>query len=1628
MNKTILSTAVVSLLCASGFFASAQSEAEATNSLTVTQAAFSDDYNSRLAADANGDVAFAYSFTVTNNSNSTFNPGDDNYSITLFEATDGLEFQTFDIPDILVPGESKTYTTSGSFPISMFYDVKNLSSTGAYWVGFRLRENIGSTVCFLKWLDVYDNKPIYDITNTSNSAISALSFGFVSTTPKSQAFKFRNRGMTEITVSSITLPAGYSIDAETPFTLSPVSNSDNTQKTITVTLGNEFPGICVGNMVFNLEGIDTPTTLALEGAAAGGDYFFTDFEGDADPTGWIIDSGLSRYEASGILEDGNTKVLNNSSASYTYRAITPCLTAAAGDQLVFLAGACSNSSRDSAVDVYWSSDRSEWTLLKQIRNSSYAGEGQDAFSSNVPGYSYQGTELKIFTVDMPEGNGYLAFDINYARIDNVFGCHLADVSHDLYLTGSSIPNSGTVNNLYTASLSAKNLLATDEDAGSYTFTLYFNDEAVATTTNTEEIPGGETTSVAVSFTPHSAGTFQVYAKLEFADGTSLKTPTSSVIINEESVVGQIIVGTGVATDSNYSGKTTPLRFYDKKSMSHMIFTEDYLAQYGILPGTTLTGLSFMGYMLDNKTLSGSLYAWMQPTTLSELSTSDGFTPDDSTQVFADDNYTIAAAGSKEEPAEVIPMSFRSPYVYNGGNLLITVNGNWNAYNGSNGFVLDTALSNRGIIKSNDSSLDGISYNQATGLAQTIFQYAMTPNSFSGTVVDETSQQPIANVDIILTSGDVIYKGTTDENGQFSINVIQSDKEYTVTVDEPNHPVYTSTVSFADGNATATIALKAFGTSRSYRLTVKVNNPTGQDFENASYTLRSNLYDINYSATETTLSADGSSAINIFGGSHTITVAYTGMRTATKTFSVNKDTTVTIDLEEDINQPYSLHADVDHNVYTGQNNIQLSWNQDETVFFDDFESYSPFSINPTPWTGIDLDGRATAEIDGSYPNRGTAQYITIANPSAVDPAWDLQYYYTLSPYSGNQYAAFVQPSSGDNNDWFISPTITVGKNNILTFHMRVADATAGKLKVGITTAEQPSATDFTTISEGNYLSPTYNGWTEVTIPLSDYEGQDVKLGFNCTSANGALMTMIDDVFVGRINSVATKARRVARSAANPNEKFVIVLDGVKVAETTDYAYTIENVADGTHTVGVKAVLITGESEAAEHTVVINSALYAKLTATVATNNGISVDGQALSISDGINTYAAEIAEGSAEIASLPKAAYTVTAKFNGFDPSETSVTLDGDQSIAVQLTETITAPYNITADVTEADDGSFSATLNWNRDLGFTDSFEDYDDFATGSFGGWTTLNFNGEHQVSYPISLGGSIISYPGASTSDSPVSVPPLVFNPFATTPSVESDGAFLAPDGNKYIAFMSPQQATSDKWLISPKVKVYDNYVFRMTAKSYPIYPESLEILISTTGTNTADFTEIDTIVVPYTEWSLIECSLADYAGQEVYIAVRDVTYDGFVAQVDNIQIVPDSDSATGNVGFVQSYDITLDAQHHGNTTETTYVVNGLDAEAHTVGITANYASGSSTETLYVIEKQPDGIGNIASAISSVTTKPGVIIVTAAADTNLMIADMSGRVIANTTASKGKSTWNVAPGVYALRLGSATMKVVVK
>lgn len=1576
------------------------------------------------ANDENRITNLSYEVSLTNSGDTDLAPGNDGYSVTLVYSSKSIDLQTIDITTPIAAGETATVTFNWDFSMDPISATEHEKPN--FWARLDIRENVtGTTKSVNPWRDIYESSTGYALVGeTSNIEIDkTINFGFV-TEPTSMNFRIRATGTKNVTVNSIELPEGFSMEPATPFTVTGLASataSSDCFQPVTLTFNPVQPGVKAGNLKVNVEGSDAKM-YPVSGAFIGENSFFESFDGeggsDYQPKGWVLSDHWSVKWNN--TSDNDKYVLAHSSAdtpNFDF-AISPKLHFSEGESMTFEAAKRSTS---SILEVYYSTDRSNWILLKTINNN--GNDGAESFPA-------QTETLETYVLSgIPAGEWYIGFKGMYVYLNNVFGGERATVEHDAIILSSEFPAKATVNNPYNVSVTAKNLSDNTESAGNYSVKLIAGGKVVAEAETPEWAPLTEQT-FNMSYTPHEAGDVDLQCILSLP-GIELSTVPMSVTVNPESASYSVTVGTATSTNDAY----IPLRTNYYNSESQSIYTEEFLAQYGILPGTQITGLSYDARSSNDIDIATTLTIWMKKVNESTIDAGTPYDLTEDTPVF-NDSYTLALKDKGNEPYELINASFGSGFVYEGGNLLISVrSSNASAWKGSS-FEVDSELKNNSINRCNDNynSFLTAKWSLRTGVPVVRFSIYAEPTKLQGTVTD-VNGNPIGNTVVSLRSGDVTYSATTDEQGAYAIEVFQPDLVYTVTIDNPDHPVYSREVSFAGEQPDGNIVLEEFSTEREYDLTVKVTSSTEESLEGKPFTLVSDRFSITYPVSETKLDANGSASLKVYGGAHTVTLAVAGMKTVTETFSVNKATTIELAITEDVKTPFGASVELSHDIFSGKNTATLTWNRDEAVFAEDFEGMEPFAINLTPWTGIDGDNAAPIIMQGAYANAGVPCYAQVINPMAVDPIWDPVVYPTLTANSGMQYAGFPDLANrADHNDWLITPAVTLGEENVLRFSIKSADQTNARFTVGITTTENPTASDFEIISEGNYIEAGFENWSTFVIPLSAYAGQTVKVGFHCITPNGAFISQLDDVFIGRLGvNPQGKARRVPQhSAANPNEKFVIKLDGQIIGETTDYEYVFQDVLPGEHTATIIATYLNAEAEPVNVEFAIDADNFVKTDFAVSTNNGIVPEAMTITLkeSEGDNTYAVPVSNGAASVTSLPKGSYDLTLTQDYYEPYATTIDVTAESTVNVLLKENIVAPFNITHEETGTHDGLVDVTLFWNRNLGFTDGFESYDDFATGSFGGWTTVDNNME--PSYPIGLGGAsnIVSFPGCSTPTAPASVPPMVFNPNSTTPSMASDKAVAAPEGVKTIIFQGPQGAVADKWLISQKITIREDYEMSLLAKAYAIYPEKLELCISTTGTDAADFTILDEIQPAQAQWTLYSLPLTEYAGQEAYVAVHCVSNDGFIVQVDDFKVGRQGGEETAVAGYVQNYDITHNGESAGNTTETEILLTDLTDGSHTVGIKANYASGSSEITTYQFELSGHGAGGVGThkdAETCVNGGDGEIIITSGENVDVVIVNALGVVVTRTEVC-GYASIPADAGIYIVITGENSSKVLVR
>ncbi len=826
-----------------------------------------------------------------------------------------------------------------------------------------------------------------------------------------------------------------------------------------------------------------------------------------------------------------------------------------------------------------------------------------------------------------------------------------------------------------------------------------------------------------------------------------------------------------------------------------------------------------------------------------------------------------------------------------------------------------------------------------------------------------------------------------------------------------------------------LSFTAFAQSMNCQLDITVTAKNGESLSGVAFELMHTDYSLSYPGT--VLDAQGKFSTKVYAGPHHIKIAKAGLNTYEADFEVTTaGKQLNIELEEAVRVPFALKAKTTHDIMSGKNDIHFSWNKEEPVFFDDFESHNAWAINFGQWTGIDGDQLATAALAGDYSNRGGFQYAQIISPLKVDPVWWYEYP-VLRPFGGQQYVGFIRTNSGEaNDDWLISPMVTIGNENVVSFMAKAGDRWPERFEVCITNAENPTVNDFVALSSGNYETVTYEQWVKKEYDLSAYVGQNVKIAIHYMSEAaryGAFMLMVDDFFIGQVEKPLNKnmARRAVK-AANANESFEVYLDGKKYSTVKEPQYVFFDVPAGNHTVGVKAVYATAETEIVSLPVTV-SADYAELRMNVTANNDEVINGLTLSMIEKTSgeAYNFPITNGAVVLPSLPFGTYLLNIKSDAFEEYNQTVEFTGKKTMDIVLKEIIFNPSNITINSTENAAGTFDVAASWNKDLGYTEGFESMPDFATGSFGGWRSIDV--DKMPVYPIALGDitNVVSFPGSGTQTSPTPIAPMVFNPYKTVPAMApADPAIMAPEGNKTIAFFSTMQTRSDKWLISPQQHINADYVVKFVAKAYASFPEIIEVCVSTEDDAIENFVKMDRITLD-TQWTEYELDLSAYKDQKIYIGIHYVSTDAFLAQMDVFYVGPKNE-ASAKVGNVLEYEVYLDNALLGKTKESNYNFKGLSAGSHTIGIKAIYKTGASEMTNYTFNLVA-GVEEFETSAVAVVGLDGAIKVVAPQAADVAVFNMAGQVVV-ADAVEGEAELPVNAGLYIVKVGTDVFKVAVK
>lgn len=322
----------------------------------------------------------------------------------------------------------------------------------------------------------------------------------------------------------------------------------------------------------------------------------------------------------------------------------------------------------------------------------------------------------------------------------------------------------------------------------------------------------------------------------------------------------------------------------------------------------------------------------------------------------------------------------------------------------------------------------------------------------------------------------------------------------------------------------------------------------------------------------------------------------------------------------------------------------------------------------------------------------------------------------------------------------------------------------------------------------------------------------------------------------------------------------------------------------------------------------------------------------------------------------------------------------------------------------------------------TEDFEEAEAWAN-EYGNWKFVDMDGELVGGF---YGIEIPNHPRGSADG--------FFVLDTTHDNFNTDATFTANSGAKYLASMyNIDKSATDNWLISPELYGTAQTI-TFFAKSYDgDYPESVRVDYSTTDNETSSFTEtaltVSSIPNKWTQYSF------NVPNGTKYFAIRSVAADAFMLMLDDVAFVAAGAEATD--AKISGYNVyrnkvKINSELVSATTETISYIDqefsSMDAKyIVTAVIEGRGESAGSNEAS--IEKDPTvGVNNAIKDVTNIYSNNGNIIVCGAEGQTISIFTADGCLISTEETEVAKTVIPAQQGIYIVKAGPKTAKVIVK
>lgn len=368
---------------------------------------------------------------------------------------------------------------------------------------------------------------------------------------------------------------------------------------------------------------------------------------------------------------------------------------------------------------------------------------------------------------------------------------------------------------------------------------------------------------------------------------------------------------------------------------------------------------------------------------------------------------------------------------------------------------------------------------------------------------------------------------------------------------------------------------------------------------------------------------------------------------------------------------------------------------------------------------------------------------------------------------------------------------------------------------------------------------------------------------------------------------------------------------------------------------------------------------------------------------------------------------------------TRVEYENDQDLSdnisdVVITKYLLPNYPAVTDLTGTSDSNQNVELNWSEPslvitpVRIIESFENGEANAVNVYGDWTFVDVD---DLPTLIIDENDRFPFQGAPVGG-------------AIADAVGHYMPYFPLTGNRFLAMCASEDGATNDWAISPLLtgEAQEVTFWARSYDSYGFMREPFNFMISTTGKEIENFTQLGEAIYTYGSWDEYKITIPE--GTKYFAINYKVDY-GLMLMLDEFSFIP---ADTGEPLEIKGYNLYRDGELLNAEIIPSNIAYDLNVAPgdHTYHVTTIFNRGESPASNPAEVKVTEGVADAVAGQVKVEGVKGAIVVTSQDATVVTVADVAGRLV-DSRMVQGTATVSLPSGIYVVTAGSTKAKVVV-